>query len=273
MNIGKRILVSVIIIPLAVLAIHLGGWVYSAVIITLLVAAAWEYIKLLNIIKLQPAIPLVLGGVFLLSFSRAMFQFNYSSAVLTALLLAIAAYHIIQYERGDTNPSGDFGASISVLLYIGFLGSFLISLRALPDGKWWTLLALPTVWIADSGAYLIGSAFGKHKLAAKTSPNKTWEGYLGELIFGVLGGIGLFLLYNRVFEAGLEISLWEIAALSLIISALVPLGDLTESMIKRTAGEKDSGTLLPGHGGVFDRIDSLFWAAPIAYYLILLFFL
>jgi phosphatidate cytidylyltransferase len=248
LNLGKRILVSVIIIPLAVLAIHMGGWVYSAVIIALLVAAAWEYIKLLKIIKLQPAIPLVLSGVFLLSFSRAMFQFNYSSAVLTALLLAIAAYHIIQYERGETNPSGDFGASISVLLYIGFLGSFLISLRALPDGKWWTFLA-------------------------KTSPNKTWEGYLGELIFGVLGGIGLILLYNRVFEAGLEISLWETAALSLIISALVPLGDLTESMIKRTAGKKDSGTLLPGHGGIFDRIDSLFWAAPIAYYLILLLFL
>ena len=273
MNLGKRTLVSVIIIPLAILAIYLGEWVYSAVIIALLVAAAWEYIKLLNIIKLQPAIPLVLGGVFLLSFSRALFQFNYSSAILTALILAIAAYHIFQFERGETNPSGDFGASISVLLYIGFLGSFLISLRALPDGNWWTFLALPTVWLADTGAYLIGHAFGKHKLAAKTSPNKTWEGYLGELIFGVLGGMGLFLLYNRVFEAGLEISLWQIAIFSLILSALVPLGDLTESMIKRTAGEKDSGTLLPGHGGVFDRIDSMFWAAPIAYYLILHFFL
>ncbi len=273
MNLGKRTLVSAIIIPLAVLAIYLGGWIYSAVIITLLVAAAWEYIKLLKIIKLQPAIPLVLGGVFLLSFSRVLFQFNYSSAVLTALLLTIAAYHIFQYERGETNPAGDFGSSISVLLYIGFLGSFLISLRALPNGRWWTYLVLPTVWIADTGAYFIGSAIGKYKLAAKTSPNKTWEGYLGELIFGVLGGIGLFLLYNRVFDAGLEISLWETAILSLIISALVPLGDLTESMIKRTAGEKDSGTLLPGHGGIFDRIDSLFWAAPIAYYLILHLFL
>ena len=80
-----------IIIPLAILAIYLGEWVYSAVIIALLVAAAWEYIKLLNIIKLQPAIPLVLGGVFLLSFSRALFQFNYSSAILTALILAISA--------------------------------------------------------------------------------------------------------------------------------------------------------------------------------------
>ena len=273
MNLGKRTLVSVIIIPLSLLAIYLGGWVYQAVIITLLVAAAWEYIKLLKIIKLQPALPLVLAGVFLLAFSRALFQFQYSSAILTVLILATAAYHIFQFERGETNPSGDFGSSISVLLYVGFLGSYLISLRAIPDGRWWTFLALPTVWIADTGAYLIGSAIGKHKLAAKTSPNKTWEGYLGGLIFGVLGGIGLLLLYNRVFEAGLDISILEMALFALIISALIPLGDLTESMIKRTAGEKDSGSLLPGHGGIFDRIDSLFWAGPIAYYLIIHIFL
>ena len=268
-----RVIVTVIIIPLAFLAMYLGGWIYSGLIIILLSTAAWEYIKLLNLIKLYPAGPLVIGGVFLLSLSREIFQFNYSSAILTALLFAIAAYHIIQYEKGETNPAADFGSSISVLLYIGFLGSFLISLRALPNGMWWTYLALPIVWIADSGAYLIGSTIGKNKLAAKTSPNKTWEGYLGGILFGILTGIGLFFLYNRVFDAGLEISLLETTLLSLIISAFIPLGDLTESMIKRTAGEKDSGNLLPGHGGIFDRIDSLIWAGPIAYYLILHIFL
>ncbi len=273
MNLGMRTLVSAIIIPLALLAIYMGDWVYQAVIISLLVAAAWEYIKLLKIIKLQPALLLVLAGVFLLAASRALFQFQYSSAILAILILSTAAYHIIQYERRETNPAGDFGASISVLLYIGFLGSYLISLRAIPDGRWWTFLALPTVWIADTGAYLIGSAIGKHKLAAKTSPNKTWEGYLGGLFFGVLGGIGLLQLYNQVFKVGVEISIIEMALLALVISALIPLGDLTESMIKRTAGQKDSGSLLPGHGGIFDRIDSLIWAGPIAYYLILYFFL
>ena len=272
-DLGRRSAVTFIIIPLAFLAIYLGGWVYSGLIIVLLIFAAWEYIKLLNLVKMYPALPLVLGGVFLLSLSRVIFKFNYSSALLTALLLSIAAYHINQYEKGETNPSADFGSSISVLLYIGFLGSFLISLRALPNGRWWTYLSLPIVWIADSGAYLIGSTIGKHKLASKTSPNKTWEGYVGGVLFGILGGIGLFLLYNRVFEAGLDISLVETALLSLIISAFIPFGDLTESMIKRTAGEKDSGNLLPGHGGIFDRIDSLIWAGPIAYYMILHLFL
>jgi phosphatidate cytidylyltransferase len=266
---GKRTLVTIIIIPLAVLIIYLGGWLYQAVIIGLLSLAAWEYIKLLRKIKLQPALALVLAGVILFGISRSLVRFAYGSALLTILLFATASYHVLRYENGETQPAADFGSSLSVLIYIGFLGSYLISLRALPNGRWWTLLALPIVWIADSGAYLIGSAIGKHKLAPKTSPHKTWEGYLGGLIFGVAGGIGLMLLYNNSFKAGLDISLLETAGLSLIISALIPLGDLTESMIKRTAGEKDSGTIFPGHGGIFDRIDSLFWAAPLAYYLIL----
>jgi phosphatidate cytidylyltransferase len=269
LNFGKRTLVTIIIIPLAILFIYLGGWIYQAVIIGLLALAAWEYMKLLRMIKLQPALPLVLAGVILFAIGRTLVHFAYSSALLTILLFAIAAYHILQFERGETQPAADFGSSISVLLYIGFLGSYLISLRALPNGRWWTFLALPTVWIADTGAYLIGSAFGKHKLAPKTSPNKTWEGYLGGLFFGVLGGIGLMLLYNKSFGAGLEISILEAAGLALILSALIPLGDLTESMIKRNAGQKDSGTIFPGHGGFYDRLDSLFWAAPLAYYLIL----
>lgn len=269
----QRIVVTAIIIPLAIFVIYSGSYIYQITIITLLAIAAWEYIKLLKKIELNPAIPLVILGVILLPLIRALVQFNYGSATLTLLIFGIAAYHIIQYERTDSNPSADFSASLSVILYIGFLGSYLISLRSLPDGMWWTFLTLPTVWIADSGAYLIGSAFGKHKLATKTSPNKTWEGYFGGILTGILGAIGLLLLYQNTFQAGLTISLLEAGFLGLIISAAIPLGDLTESMIKRQASSKDSGTLFPGHGGIFDRLDSLFWAAPIGYYLILHIFL
>ena len=269
----QRIIVTVIIMPLAIFVIYFGSYIYQITIITLLVIAAWEYIRLLKKIELNPAIPLVILGVILLPLIRALFQFNYGSATLTLLIFGTTTYHIIQYERTNSNPSADFSASLSVILYIGFLGSYLISLRSLPDGMWWTFLALPTVWIADSGAYLIGSAFGKHKLAAKTSPNKTWEGYFGGILTGILGAVGLSLLYQTTFQAGISISPLEAGCLGLIISAAIPLGDLTESMIKRQASSKDSGTLFPGHGGIFDRLDSLFWAAPLAYYLILHIFL
>ena len=270
---GQRVIVTVIILPLAILMIYFGGFFYQGLIILFLAAAAWEYMRLLNRMNLHPAKLLVMAGVIALGVSRALFGFSYSSAILTIMLLSLAAWHIMQYEQKETSPAADFGASISVFMYIGFLGSYLLSLRALPNGMWWTFLVLPTVWFSDSGAYIIGTLIGKHKIAPKTSPNKTWEGYFGGVITGVLASLGLVLLYNRTFEAGLTVTPVEGALLGLAISLLITLGDLTESMIKRQSGEKDSGKLMPGHGGVFDRLDSLFWAAPIGYYLIFYLFI
>jgi phosphatidate cytidylyltransferase len=270
---GQRTLVAAIITPLALAAIYVGGYVYQAVIILLLAAAAWEYSRLLKKIDLHTPLLLILGGVVILGTVRALFAFNYLAALLTALVMLAAAYHIYDFERRDSHPAVDFGATLSILIYVGFLGPYLISLRGLENGRWWTFIVLPTVWIADTAAYMIGSAWGKHKLAPKTSPHKTWEGYFAGVLAGVISSPLLILLFNQVFRAGITISFLEGAFLGLAISALIPLGDLTESMIKRQAAEKDSGTLLPGHGGIFDRLDSLFWAAPIGYYLILHLFL
>jgi len=269
----RRIIVTVIIVPLAVLFIYLGDLAYQGLITLLLAVAAWEYVKLMRKIDLNPAVFLALAGVILLSLSRSFFEFSYDPILLSVFLLGAAAYYIFQLEQDSGKPVVDFGITLSILFYIGILGSYLISLRMLPNGMWWTFLVLPVVWIADSFAYMIGTYFGKHKLAPKTSPNKTWEGYFGGIVGGVLGGIGLSSLYQGVFEAGIDITLLEAAIIALIISATIPLGDLTESMIKRQASTKDSGTIFPGHGGIFDRLDSLFWAAPIGYYLILNLFL
>lgn len=269
----QRTIVAAILLPLAVISIYFGGTLYSIFIITFLAGAAWEYSQLLKLIELRPSRPLILIGVVVLGALRWLFQFEYMALTLTGLIFLAAGNHIYQFEKSDTKPSGDFSATLSILLYVGFLGPYLISLRSLPDGMWWTFLVLPTVWIADSGAYLIGSNFGKNKLAPKTSPHKTWEGYLAGVITGVLGVIGLFTLYNQVFQAGLTITALDAGLLGLAISALIPLGDLTESLIKRQAGEKDSGSIFPGHGGFLDRLDSFFWAAPIGYYLIFYFLL
>lgn len=265
----RRLVVTIIIVPLALLVIYFGGYIYQAVIILLLSLAAWEYNSLLQKVKLQPALPLAILGVVMLGLARSLYQFANSSFLLVLLIFLMATWHILHHEKEAPSPGADFGASISIVVYVGFLGAYLISLRDLPGGMWWTYIILPTVWIADSGAYLLGKTIGKNKLAPKTSPHKTWEGYFGGLIFGSLGSLGLVLLFERVYNAGLSISPLQGALLGLVISAFIPLGDLTESMIKRPAGEKDSGKILPGHGGFFDRLDSMFWAAPIGYYLIL----
>ena len=152
---------------------------------------------------------------------------------------------------------------------MGWVGAYLIKLRNLPNGEWWFFLVLPIVWFADSGAYLVGKEIGKHKLSPRLSPKKTWEGYWGGVFFGVLGGV----LFSWLWRENLQITLLNGAILGLILGLLTTLGDLGESMIKRQSGIKDSGHILPGHGGIFDRIDSWIWAAALGYYIIIWFFI
>jgi phosphatidate cytidylyltransferase len=123
------------------------------------------------------------------------------------------------------------------------------------------------VWLADSGAFLIGSRYGKHKLSPRLSPKKTWEGFFGGIVFGVVSGAILAALWHFMSPA---MTVERGALIGLLMGALTPLGDLGESMIKRQAGVKDSSQILPGHGGVLDRIDSWLWAGVIGYYVVLL---
>ena len=130
----QRTIVAAILMPIAIAAIYFGGFAYAIFIILFLGGAAWEYSQLLKKIDLDPSLPLIVGGVILLGMIRALFNFNYLAAALTGLLFCGAFYHIIKFERGDTTPAADFGATVSALFYVGFLGPYLISLRALPNG-------------------------------------------------------------------------------------------------------------------------------------------
>jgi len=133
-------------------------------------------------------------------------------------------------------------------------------------GAWWLLYIMLLVWGSDSGAYFFGKAFGKHKLAAKISPSKTWEGLLGGLLSAAL----ISFLFS--YYAPLNIVTEKLVICSIVAALASILGDLTESMLKREAGIKDSGYLIPGHGGVLDRIDSLTAAVPVFAGLMLLVF-
>jgi phosphatidate cytidylyltransferase len=117
-------------------------------------------------------------------------------------------------------------------------------------------------WIADSGAYVFGKSMGRHKLSPRLSPNKTVEGYIG----GIVVGTGFTVLIGYFLGVDLVLAL----ILGLLVSIVSPAGDLGVSMLKRSAGVKDSGNFLPGHGGALDRIDSLIWSVAMAYYLLLL---
>jgi len=144
------------------------------------------------------------------------------------------------------------------ILYVGWLLSYFVSLRGLEDGRNWVFLALLVTFASDTAAYFVGRALGRHKLAPRISPGKTWEG----TIAGFFGAIIVSLLFTML----LPISYWQAILLGFLVSLFGQLGDLAESLLKRNMEVKDSGRLLPGHGGFLDRIDSILFAGVVVYY-------
>lgn len=264
----QRMVVGLILLPFGMAAIVLGGWYYTALIAFILGIAAWEYTQLFRSGGLQPSSVLVIGGVLLLVLGRALDGFNSAPWVLSLLILLSMVWHLVAYEFGRDQSGTDLVATLGGILYLGWIGGYFISLRNLENGQWWVLLVLPAVWSADMGAYVVGHMWGRHKLSPRLSPRKTWEGYLG----GVVSGVVMTTLIAAVWEvgAGPEAGITPLrgAVMGLVMGILPTLGDLGESMIKRQVGVKDSSNLLPGHGGFFDRIDSWLWAVVLGYYLI-----
>jgi len=145
------------------------------------------------------------------------------------------------------------------VLYIGLPLSLLVLMDRAPRGNVWIFFLLTVIFLGDTGAFYCGRLLGKHKLYVIVSPGKTWEGAVGGFASSVLGGV----FFSQIFS--LHDSVWTIAVVSGVLSIAGQVGDLAESMIKRNYGAKDSGTILPGHGGFLDRVDALLFAIPVCY--------
>lgn len=181
------------------------------------------------------------------------------TAVSAGLVLVALAWQLAfrQVRVADTSTTV-FGA-----LYAGFTLAHLVLLRALDSGALIVLIALFGVWAMDVFAYLVGSSIGRHRMAPRISPNKSWEGFLAGTVATIaVWGVGAWL-------AGLPQPLWWFLVIGLVASFAALIGDLAESTLKREVGAKDSGVLLPGHGGFLDRFDSMIAVAIVVYYLLL----
>lgn len=270
----QRVLFTVVALPLGIAAVMAGGWIFATVVAVILARAVWEFAALFHTGGAQPSRVMLLGGLLAIYAARYIAAFEFDNWLLPLLVALTLVIHLVQFERGRDHAGTDFAATLSGIFYVGLLGSYLLLLRLLPTGEWWFMLVLFAVMLADTSAYFIGSAFGKHRLAPRLSPKKSWEGYIGGVILTTIG-MPLFLLLFRQF--GLPdtspFSLFNAGLLGFVISILPTLGDLGISMIKREMHQKDTSDILPGHGGVLDRIDSWLWAMPIGYYLIVLLFL
>jgi len=146
------------------------------------------------------------------------------------------------------------------IYYLSSTFSYVLKIRAIDNGLTYLLLTFLFIWMSDSAAYFVGRSLGKHKLAPFISPNKTLEGSLGGLIFTVVFALIVAIVF--------KFSIFLLMLLAIVVNIFAQLGDLAESAIKRQAKIKDSGTILPGHGGVLDRFDSTFFAIPAVYFLL-----
>lgn len=265
----ERIAVALLILPLGMWIISEGGWLYTAVITMILCLAVVEYGGLFRNRGSRPAIPLMVVGVAMLAVGRHIAAFDWAAEMLALSCLAGMLWHLVDFERGAPSAGSDFTVTLSGLFYVGWIGAYLISLRDLAGGTWWFMTAMTAIWLADSGAYMIGSALGRHRMTPRLSPKKTWEGYLGGVLVGSLGASALVLLWRLGGDVSSALNMKSGLLIGAITAALAPLGDLGISMFKREFEVKDTGALLAGHGGSLDRIDSWLWASVLGYHLAL----
>ncbi len=289
----KRVIVAFIGIPLAIFIIYMGGWIFFAAVILFSAFALWEFYRIAEKKNSFPnKIPGIIMGVLM------MILFYYRSFLhdliwlLISNVLFVMIIFFLELIRKKPNGLLNISTTIGGILYVIFPFSCLIGIRefyslvsnyqiigesigfepkmyyeALSGSAgcgWFVVNVFITVWIGDSAAYFIGKKWGKHKLFPRISPKKTWEGAIAGFVFSI---IALVVTSNFLTP---RFPLKHALIIGSIIGVIGQIGDLAESLLKRDAGIKDSSGILPGHGGVLDRFDSILFVAPTVYIYLLL---
>lgn len=257
-DLGRRVATALVLAPLALGAVALGGGAFAAFVLLLVVLALRELFALVRSAGANPYEPL--GMVVAALIVGAAF---WPPLALVALI-GVLGLPAIELGRKRPQPLIDAAAGVLGLGYVAVPGALLLHLRLAPvetvgvvGAAWLTVAALVAVWGADVLAYFTGRAIGRTKLLPRVSPKKTVEGLVG----GAVGAVLLTVAFQQTVLPFLSVP--DAVALGLIAGLIGPVGDLTASLFKRSVDAKDSGTLLPGHGGVLDRIDAMLMAVPV----------
>jgi len=245
------------------LALYASAFWFFALVVLVNCLALLEYYKItIGNDKILLVTGTLLGAV--VPVIIYLFEYQWFSGYLILAVFLIFTDSLFRHNL-LASVTARIGAGVLGIIYIAFPISHLILIRNMELGRLWLLFIVCIIAANDTFAYYVGRGFGKHKLSPVISPKKTVEGALG----GLIGGVAIALVFNQMFLT--HISPKEISILAVFIGILGQLSDLFESLIKRSVGVKDSGGILPGHGGMLDRIDSLIFPSPFLYYYLIYF--
>jgi phosphatidate cytidylyltransferase len=250
-----RFITALILFPIVAILVYLGGWFFFAALAGMALLATWEFVHMMQVKGHKPHLLLAFGFALVPLLSMQAPEQRFFISTISILFVISLVWQLFQAD--STAPVVDWALTI-VGCYIGLGLGHLFGLRLLAEGIAWVWIALLSTWGCDSLAYFVGRAVGKRKFWPRLSPKKTWEGILGGVGGGMLGGF-LVSLFS-------SIPLVHALIIGLLVSIAAPLGDVSISMMKRYAGVKDSSHLIPGHGGMLDRIDSLLFVAIVVFY-------
>ena len=263
----QRLLSVAVLVPVAAGAVYLGGLWFFALVALAAGLAGREFFGMMAAGGYRPSLPFGLALIFLLLLEARRpcglwGRFCLALIVIGSLLWHLAHPPLHPPTGGGTggrqNPALDWALTLAGGLYLGWLSAHFIYLREMPNGAWWAVFTFATAWLGDAGAYFVGRRWGRHHLSPRLSPGKTWE--------GAIAGALCTLAAAFLFGPFLGLSLLHRAILGLAVAAVSPFGDLAVSMFKRQAKIKDSGGIIPGHGGMLDRIDTVLFAVVVVYY-------
>lgn len=258
---AQRLITAAIGIPIIAGVIFIGGVLFTAVVCTVLAIAAIEFVHMMMrderpLWRPSPvALIAAAGAAAMAIIADAGVEWPPEPVVLAGLVML---YVLVRGAPKFALPW--WAAILAAVAYVGLLGSYFVLLRDLDDDGHWVFWAVLSTWGTDTCAYTAGKLFGRHKMAPGISPGKTWEGTIGALV----GGLAVVVALNWALD--LPVSTGEAVLLGVMLPVVAVVADLGESVLKRSAGVKDTSELVPGHGGFLDRLDSLLFTVPLVYY-------
>lgn len=257
-----RWITALCLIPFVITLIYIGDAAFYFLVCAVTLIALWEYYGIVfsKSAKTIYCFPVFIGLISCPAILWGACQGNAGSVIffLVGNIVCSGIYAVLRFK---TRPDvlENITKQVQGVVYIPVIFALLAIVRSMPDGGHWVLFILVTVFAGDTGALYIGTYFGKHKLSPSVSPNKTIEGALGGLAASLVGGMAVKFILLADLPVGFSL------LFCLLCGLFGQIGDLFESALKRASGIKDSGAILPGHGGILDRVDAILFAAPVAY--------